>query len=214
MNKKLYIANDIECAGSMLGVHSALSWGACIVTAEEISRDEKIRRGLTFYVEFKPQSNYYELEAMRVGCVGLRCIENMLNDSRYDTTSQQFEPQLVLNALAESGETVQTGVERFMKWLNTLTDENTKIIPVINTAFFDSCFIKYLFGIAKIQSPYGWSGIDLDSLYKGYTKNIDNKLNELGIVDNRQIAHCALDDSILIADIARELIFCRIGNSK
>ncbi|MDD3284760.1 MAG: hypothetical protein PHZ07_04155, partial [Patescibacteria group bacterium] len=103
MKEKLYIANDVECTGHILSVHSVISWGACIITPEKISYNEKIRRGLTFYVEFKPQSNYYELEAMRVGCVGLKCIKNMLSDARYDTTSQLFEPKLIFEALEKYG---------------------------------------------------------------------------------------------------------------
>ncbi len=207
----MYIANDVETSGSTPGINSVLSWGACVITQQKLSPRERMDRGLTFYVEFKPLTYDYEIEAMRVGCIGLRCIADLrVGDKRYDTASQYFEPRLVLETLANCGETVQEGVQRFMEWVRTLNNKNTKIVPVVDTVFFDSCFIQHLFGVAGEQSPYGWSGIDLDSLYRGYLRDMSGDLCELGLIDSRAIAHCAIDDAIFLADMAGELIFHRI----
>lgn len=210
---KTYIANDIECSGGVVGTHSVLSWGACVVTSqEEMSHDEYVKNGMTFYTEFQPLTHNYEIEAMRVGCVGLRCLTDMDSNPRHNPISKQFDPESVLQVLSNCGETVQNGVNRFVDWVNAIRKEDTKIVPVVDTVFYDSGFIQHIFGIAERSSPYGWSGLDLDSLYRGYSRDMSGNLRELGIIDNRRTKHNALDDAMFLADMARELIFKRIGN--
>ena len=64
----IYIANDVESAGSRLSVHSTLSWGACVITREELGFEEYFNRRLVFYSELQPDSWLYEIEAMKVAC--------------------------------------------------------------------------------------------------------------------------------------------------
>lgn len=188
MKKKLYIANDIECAGSMVGVHSMLSWGACVVTHEQLTHKERIARGLTCYIEFKPLSREFDISAMRVGCSGLHCLKDVWQVPEYDVTSRSFAPEKVLDILSAKGLSVHAGIAQFLLWLEDMKARTraTDIIAVTDTVFFDSCFIQHLFGTARARSPYGHSGIDLDSLYRGYIQDMAVSIRELKVPDTRE----------------------------
>lgn len=210
--KRIYIANDIEAAGSNLIKHPILSWGACIVTKEDYSFSDLEVRGLTFYSELKPTATEFNIEAMKIGSLGLRCLDHFGDDPHYNPKAPEFDPNLVLLALDEYGETVDDAVKRFLTWISQVIGKNRKIIGLFDTTIFDSARIEYLFSLAKENNPYGWSGIDIDSLFRGYMKDMVAGLKKLGLVDDRPVAHCALDDAIFTAKLARELIYKRISN--
>jgi hypothetical protein len=212
MTRKLYIANDVEASGHMLGHDAPLSWGACVVPQDSLSKDELIRQGLVFYTELKPTSFNFDIEAMRVGCVGLRCIEG-LDHPKYDVTSPEFSPAAVLDVLAERGETLTNAVRRFKEWAVPLSNHAHGYYPiegVVDTTFFDSGWINYIFGMARERSLYGHRGLDLASVFRGYERNLDARLKSLGMVDDREVAHCSEDDAIFLAGQAREVLFKRM----
>ncbi|MBI4435674.1 hypothetical protein HY630_03310 [Candidatus Uhrbacteria bacterium] len=210
MDERLYIVNDIETAGHRVGGHAVLSWGACVVTREALTPAERRERGLTFYVELKPISREIELEAIRVGCVGLHCLRLYKGDPRYDPSSTSFDPRLVFDALERDGLWISEAVERFLSWLERVR-EGKKVVGVFDTVLFDPAFIQLLFMHGSIASPYGHHGMDLDALHKGFARNMGAKLRDLGVPDTRETAHCADDDAMYLADIARVLIYERIG---
>ncbi len=76
--------------------------------------------------------------------------------------------------------------------------------------FIANLFQDYCYKTGE-ANPYGWSGIDLDSLYRGYAREMGANLKDLGLTDDRETAHCALDDAMYLADMASELIYRRIG---
>lgn len=207
---KIYIANDIECAGAGVGKHSILSWGACVVTEQPFSLAELKAKNLVFYIEIQPTSKEYEIEAMKIGCLGLECLEELKSrDVRYDPKKDDFDPSLVLDQLQKTGIPVRDAVDRALEWLDQVSG-GREVDPVVDTVFFDSAFLQWLFAHCDKKSPYGWSGTDLDSLYRGYTRNMNGKLSDLALPDTRGTTHCALDDAIFMAEIARELIYNRM----
>lgn len=208
-SERLYIVHDIECSGNRVGIHSVLSWGACVVTPDFRSTDNLIENGLTFYTELRPQFDQFETDAMKVGSAGLHCLRDQ-KDLKYDVSSIEFQPNAVIELLREHGEELESALERFRIWLESLKKDDQEIIHVVDTVFFDSVFLQYLFSLVDMQSPFGWKGMDLASLYLGYSGNMGGNLRELGIADDREVAHCALDDAIFLSKIARELIFNRI----
>lgn len=210
----VYIANDVECAGPMVGRHSVISWGACLVTPKRLSGEERIAQGLTFYAELKPHSHEYSHEAMKVACLGLSCLKDKGDDPRYNPKAREFSPIDVLCLLDEKGDTVADAIARFRKWVSFFAarDTDTSIVPVVDTTFFDPPFIQHLFSVTGEKPIYRWNGIDLRSLYAGYARDMNAGISELGMKDTRVTPHCALDDAIFIAQIAGELIFNRIPN--
>src|SRR3989344_6052603 len=63
--KQAYISVDVETSGAVPGIYNLLSIGACLVG----DRDRH------FYRELQPINHHFDIAAMRVGCLGLRCLD-------------------------------------------------------------------------------------------------------------------------------------------
>lgn len=209
---RLYIANDVESAGGKLGIHSTLSIGAAVITPEKIAFDDYWNRGLVFYIELSPESFAHDLKAMRVGCSQLMCLEKIkLKDPRFDSASSQFNPTEVLKLMENSCELVGSAMDRFATWVESIRKGEDKVIGVTDTVFFDGGRIDLCFGRYHGQSPYGWNGLDLDSVYRGYMRNAHASLKELGIPDERTKPHRADHDAVQLAQIGRVLLYEKMG---
>ena len=204
----LYIANDVEAAGSRLGLHSNLSLGACPIIAKNLSFSECDKKGLIFYAELKTDAVQYEMASMRIGCSQLVCLEKIKKEnSRYDPNSHDFKPKLVLEYMQDICEDPGSVMRRFGDWIEKLSC-NGKVVGVLDTVFFDSGHLNLFFGKHGLgRSPFGWKGLDLASLYKGYTQRSGAKLEELGVVDMRTKPHRADQDAFFLARIGKVLLF-------
>ncbi|MBI4120829.1 MAG: hypothetical protein HY457_01040 [Parcubacteria group bacterium] len=210
--RKVYIANDVEAAGGLLGVHPTLSLGACVVTREPLTYKEYADKGLVFYAELKPTSLAFNLAAMRVGCLHLACLEGLREtDSRYDPTHDDFNPGLVLELMQKVCEEPASALHRFSEWVEKVSEGNP-VEGVTDTVFFDSGRINLCFGVHMERiSPFGWAGLDLSSLYRGYVKKPDVKLKGLNLPDTREKPHRADHDAVLLAQLARVLLYEKLG---
>lgn len=206
MRKKLYITNDVEAAGHRLGVHSTLSMGACVVTDEQLTFNEASLKGLVFYAELQPITFVYEIEAMRVGCLHLACLEEIRKtDPRYDPTHAKFSPALVLELMSATCESPGSAVRRFYEWVEQLRGSR-EVEAVTDTVFFDSGHFNLNFGQnSSVRSPYEWRGLDLSSMYRGFTADQNARLSGLGVVDDRLKPHRADHDAHYLARVARKL---------
>lgn len=207
-----HITLDVEAAGSRLGEHGTLSLGACAVSRERLSFAEYARRGLVFYAELRPISLAFEIEAMRVGCSKLMCIEERRRrDPRYDPTHEAFDPALVLSFMNEYCESRDEALARFAAWIERVS-AGRRVIGITDTVFFDGGHVHLCFGMHLNRlSPFGWSGLDLDSLYRGYAGRADANLRELGVPDTREHPHRADHDAVFLAHLAHELLYVRMG---
>lgn len=211
-NGKVYVVNDVEAAGNLLGVHPTLSLGACVVVRDPLSYEEYLQGGLVFYAEIQPSSLKFNLEAMRVGCSHLECLEDIRKtDPRYDPTNREFRADLVLKRMQEVCEDPASALNRFWNWAEKIGEEKS-LEGVTDTVFFDSGHINLCFGVyTERLSPFGWTGLDLDSLYRGYTKRAGANLRELNVPDTRQKPHRADHDAVFLAQIARVLLYEKLG---
>lgn len=206
----LYIVNDIETSGSLAGFHTILSWGACVVTEEPLSEDELRTRGMIYYDELKPITTNFEIEAMRVGCLGLRCLREFADNPRYDPRSPSFRPEWVLGALMLKGTGPELATLRFKEWVEEMEKKNGRKAELVSdTTIFDPSHLSYYFTRFSRSAPYGYAGLDLDSYYRGFCKSRSASPKNLGVVDDRRVPHCAEDDAIFLAKIARELLYVR-----
>lgn len=206
----MYITIDIETAGNFLGLHSALSVGACVVTREKRTFSKYFIGELVFYAELQPTSLKYDIEAMRVGASHLKCLEGLKDDPRYDGTKREFDPLLVLKYMQRHCERPSDAAIRFKKWILRVSGAQS-VEGVTDTVFFDSGYLNLWLGTDPTsKSPFGWKGLDLDSLYRGFTGRVDAKLNEIQIADPRKKPHRADEDAVFIAMIARELLYTRL----
>ncbi|MBI3633206.1 MAG: hypothetical protein HY226_02855 [Candidatus Vogelbacteria bacterium] len=223
--RPVYVMVDVEASGSNVNNNCLLSWAACVVTEEDLSNEELKARGLVYYDELKPlkfgedhfsnngpffKSRGFVRGAMEVGCLGLRCLEKFGGDLRYHPASgnKLFQPGLVLKELEKSGTDPQLAVYRFKKWLRKIAGENGFVILGSDTSLFDLPWIKYYFDIfGRGRDILGHGGYNLHSNWMGLKRKRRVKKKQMGVLDNRVVAHCAEDDAIYLAKLARVAIY-------
>lgn len=213
--KIIYITNDVESAGSKLNLHSTLSIGASIVPREHVEFEEYWKKGLVFYAELQPESFAYEPEAMIVGCSQLLCLDQIrLKDPCYDSRSPKFNPIKTLVHMSRLCEHPAAAAKRFQEWIRILKHVcgAEKVIGVTDTIFFDGGRVDlWLSKYSSEKSPYGWTGLDINSTYRGYTGRAGAKIKDLKIPDQRTYPHRADQDAVMLAQMGREFLFKKMG---
>ena len=182
--QKKYISVDVETSGKTPGKYSMLSLGACVVG--DTSRQ--------FYAELKPLNDNFIDAAMRIACLGLNCLDGMKHIDKYNPERENFNPSLALNVLKEKGEEPKVVIPRFNDWVNSTAIGYRPIIaaaPII----FDGMFVSWYFdNFFEGENPFGHSGEDISSMYRGSVKNIYSSIKDLGL--RTELTHNALDDAI------------------
>ncbi len=187
---KKYVSFDIEASGLTPGKYSMLSIGACIVG--DVSRQ--------FYRELKPLNKNYMFECIRIGSLGLKCLESLKHSNIfYNPEHPDFIPEFVLQTLSEFGEEPEKVMKDYANWVL----ENTKGFQPIEAAApikFDGMFSTWYFGnFYEGKNPFGFSGEDINSFYRGVIKNSNANIRDLGLRDKEGLSHNALDDAIIQA---------------
>jgi len=182
-----YISVDIEASGPIPGKYSMISFGACVVG--DI--------GQQFYRELKPITQNFEKEAMLVGCLGLRCLEDILHRDGYDPRlKRSFKPELVLDVLLQKGEEPARAMNEFGLWVTQTTQGYTPVLAAAPLSF-DGPFIFWYFGnFAPSANPFGYNVADMDSVYRCVIRSTKGTMRDLNIPDNRKPPHNALEDAI------------------
>ncbi|MBI4918711.1 hypothetical protein HY837_02185 [archaeon] len=192
-----YISLDVEASGRVPGIYNLLSIGACVVGEREKQ----------FYHELKPISPNFDIEAMRVGCLGIKCLELFKTYEEYNPKSKHFNPEKVLGALSVYGDRPKDVMKELNEWTLTVS---AGFEPVLLTDVqpFDGSFIMWYFEkyLPKVSNPFGYKGVNIDVLYRGITGNIDSNLRDLGITDDRKTPHNALDDAVFQAKLAEKVL--------
>ncbi|HEY4490084.1 MAG TPA: hypothetical protein VJC12_02410 [Candidatus Paceibacterota bacterium] len=213
--RKLYIALDTEAAGPELGIHSTISIGAVVITRDLLKYRDYEERGWVFYSELKPLSYRFSAEAMKIACSQLDCIQESWEvNPVFVTGHKDFKPDLVLKLMRKICPHPDAVMRQFYNWIQERRVEASaeEIVGVTDTVFFDSGRISLLFGQhCPFPSPFGWRGLDLTSLFKGYTGLPDASLSELGVPDIREKPHRADHDAVYLAQMARKLLFETLG---
>ncbi|MBI3632952.1 MAG: hypothetical protein HY226_01525 [Candidatus Vogelbacteria bacterium] len=230
-HKPVFVMVDVEASGGNMHRHSLLSWAACVVTEEEISKDELRAKGFLYYDEIKPldirltggenskilssSGREFDWKAMQVGCRGLRCLEKFKGIPEYNTWSPLFDPAKVLEELEKSGTPVYEATITFEKWLQQFNNEQDATFLVVgcDTQFFDGPLIKNYFDlfIGDRKHALCHSGENIKSRWAGVLRRVIARKKSFGIKDDRAVKHCAEDDAIHLAKLAREAIYknCR-----
>ena len=194
--KKKYISVDVEASGLTPGKYSMLSLGACLV--------DNIR--IKFYRELKPISPNFNLASMRIGCLGLRCLEDLKHTPQYNPKSKHFRPDLVLEVLEGSGAEPSEAMADFAEWIKTNTN-GYKPIEAAAPIKFDGMFTAWYFdNFYKKKNPLGYSGEDMNSFYRGLVKNQNARMKDLKLKDERRHPHNSLEDAIQQAKIFRKVL--------
>lgn len=219
-NNVVYIAHDIETSGPNTKKHDMLALGACVVTQDVLSVAELQIRELCFYAELKPRKFIgvqFELEAMKVACLGLQCLSD-LKVSYLNPRNEHFDPERALQVLYGYGQEPRDAMILFMKWVMSVT-RGFPLMPVFDTTFYDPPFLKkYLDKYVdcsdlvppSVSFPYTHKGRDVSAVWEGRA-GIGRKLTEVSVQTYDLKEHYARDDAIRIARIAQKLGFHSAG---
>ncbi len=190
-----YISVDIEAAGPVPSLFSMLSLGACVVG----NRQEQ------FYRELKPVSRTFNIDAMRVGSLGLHCLDSLKSVAEYDPHHEQFSPGRVLDVLAATGKDPQLAMADFRDWLSDAAGGKSPVM-VTDVQPFDGSFVNWYFArfLPDVQNPFGHKGLNIDVLYHGLCGDVNARLKKL-VPDDRKTPHNALDDALYQARLTEEV---------
>lgn len=174
MKPERYISVDIESSGPIPGSYSMLSLGACAVDAPNES----------FYVEFKPISQNYVGDALRV--------------SGFD-----------LEQLAAKGQLPSEAMLAFLNWIEFIAGDKKPVFVGFN-ATYDWQFVNWYFETYCGRNPFGFGGVDIKSYFMGLTgsswaASTSSKLPPKFQPDVPQ-THNALDDAKAQASIFAKMI--------
>ncbi len=185
---KLYISVDVETSGPTPGKYSLLSLGACVVG----------NTNLQFYREIKPLTYASIPEAVKVCAPGFHSLDAYRHLSEFDPSNPQFSSQKVLEVLSEKGEEPAIAMADFAQWTKQVS-VGFEPIEAAAPIKFDGMFTSWYFDqFCPGQSPFGYRGEDIASLYRGVTGNVNARLEDLGLRKNG-LPHNALEDAIIQA---------------
>lgn len=186
--EKKYISFDIEASGLTPGKYSMLSLGACVVGNTDIQ----------FYREIKPITLNFIDSAMRVAVRGLRCLEDLKHLEEFDYRSEGFNPSKVLDVLYQRAESPEKVMREYVQWVK----ENTEGFRAVEAAApikFDGMFTSWYFdNFYSGENPFGHSGEDINSMFRGARGDIYTDIKQLGLRKG-ELTHNALEDAIVQA---------------
>jgi ribonuclease T len=169
MTETIFISVDIESDGPIPGDYSMLSLGACVVGKVD----------QTFYIEFKPISKQFQVEALEVS--GLNRL-----------------------GLERTGVDPIHALRSFESWVKEIAGD-TKPIFLANNAGFDWMFVCWYFWHFLGRNPFGHSSCDIRSYIMGAFGNSweESSLKKLPISIGLSAAltHNALEDALAQAPI-------------
>ena len=187
--EKKYISFDIEASGPTPGKYSMLSLGACVVGDTSTQ----------FYREIKPLNQNHIVSAMRVGAKGLRCLDDLKHNPEFDPESEKFNAKKVLEVLQEKGDEPSKVMQEYADWTRKVT-EGFKPVAAAAPIKFDGMFTsQYFDNFYDGNNPFGHTGEDINSMYRGVTGSVQSHIVELGI-RGEDLPHNALEDAIIQAE--------------
>ena len=186
--EKEYVSFDIDASGPTPGKYSMLSLGACIVG--DISTQ--------FYREIKPISRNLIFPAMRVSAKGLRCLDDLKGDDEFNPGSERFNPHKVLDVLYEKGVAPEKVMEEYAVWVREVA-KGFKPVEAAAPIKFDGMFTSWYFdNFYEGENPFGHSGEDINSMYRGVMRDINAHTAQLNI-RGEDLSNNALENAIIQA---------------
>ena len=174
---KKYISVDIESNGPYPWNSSLLSLGACIVGDPRNN----------FYAELKPIREEYSFEHFKIGGSSLDCLASWRGE---------FNPKKALELLEKKGEDPKIAMPRFANWVIEQTKGHRPILTA-SPIVFDGPFVNYyLDKFYEGENPFGHSGEDINSMFRGKVGNKNGSIKDLALRGERGLGHHALADAI------------------
>ena len=194
--ENIYFSVDVEASGKDPRRFSMISLGSCLVG----------RINETFYREIKPIDHQFQEKAMRIGCLGLRSLEEIgKKEWTYNPRYEVFDPAKVMQHLQQHGEEAQEVMNLFNEWVVQKAD-GRKPIFISTPVTFDYTFVTRYFSLFSVQNPFQGKQ-DPRTLYEDLIRTKDLSIDQLGLNAKKlEPSHNALEDAILQARIFERLL--------
>jgi len=194
--EKKYISVDVETTGPTPGNYSMVSLGACVVGQTSVQ----------FYEEIKPlEGASFLTEALEIIKPGIKCKSDRTKEL-YEENKNRDGQKSFINDLKEKGTGPMTAMNTFKKWIETIVEEGYKPIMAAAPIVFDGMFINWYFNKTGTPNPFGHSGEDMNSLYRGMTRNIYVSLDDIEVNYKPNPKHNTLEDAIYQAKQFEEVL--------
>lgn len=186
---KRYFSVDVELSGNIVGKHSMIALGACVIGDTP----------QTFYREIQPISPKYEWRAIKEATHGLQCIpKNLRNREGYDPLLRRFRPEFIMRLLYKYGAPPQQVIEDFTHWVQEKSIGKVPSIVAKPLSVEGPVITWYC---QKYACPWPFQeGVDLINAYREVVSRKNAHLKELHISDVRTIKHNGLEDCLHQAD--------------
>lgn len=130
--------------------------------------------------------------------LGLRCLDELRNkDARYNLQSELFRPELVLDVLQEKGVEPREAMLRFGNWINE-SSNGKKLIFASDCVAFDGMFVHVYFDKFEVNNPFGYGGVNINSLYRGFVRNPSARIENSEFWSG-DLSHNAMEDAVVQA---------------
>ncbi len=175
-----YISVDVETSGPIPGSFSLLSIGACLV-----------RSAAAFVTAEAPQSTFY-------------CTLKPIDGAGSDPAAIAVAG-FSLEDLAQSGSSPEEAMASLEKWVLTVCGDTKPVFVGLNAAF-DWSFINYYFHRFVGRNPFGFSALDIKSLYMGlmgsaWSETRSSLMAESLGIPHGKMSHHALEDAKVQAEL-------------
>lgn len=104
--------------------------------------------------------------------------------------SQKFDPDRVKFVDSENAVDAKKAMSMFKEWLEEV--DNEKLVFVSDNNGFDWMFVCWYFWHFLNENPFGYYSENMQSLYRGLTKNMKSKIAD---IRETELLHKAEDDA-------------------
>lgn len=214
-NDALYITVDVKRTGPVIGTHSMLSIGACVVTRKDLSLSELHDRDQIFYVEMKPVSHDYDIPRFRADGARLASLhETKATEPLFCPVHSAFNPRMTLQFLQDTGSCVSPGtaIRSFDNWFRSISRMKHAIAVIRGNADVFGWVNHYCGKYGGINPIFECGGVDLSSLWMGTIRTpADPNIETIGVEYDRALRHRADHDAVWLAKTARVVLYENLG---
>lgn len=96
-------------------------------------------------------------------------------------------------------------MSNFGSWVDR-SSEGKRPILVSDCPAYDALFVHYYFDRFDVRNPFVFGGMNIDSLYSGFVKDLSSRIKNSEFWDTENHTHKAVDDATIQAKALEEIL--------